>query len=750
MTKTNTLKIILACVSLFALLILFHACIKNNGSNSEDPINYSSNLKLNSQFNFETMQNVDINIQIQSSDPRPAAHVIKIYDNNPGTTGQLITTGITDPSLLYTAVLRIPTALDTVWIANLSVLSDSTFFTEYQKVPVIAKKINYAFTMLKPVTNHKSLGIDDPGCSSGCTRSVNTTVNTIQINDNEQVCLTTSFKGNITFTTNNSTAKLVICGLDTISNITVNGNGTANIIISNSGNLTVRNLTMSKVNITNYGTFNVSDGITVAKDRIFTNYGLAIIDAMTITNGTTNNNGNLNISSEINNSGALVNQNSLLIYGSLTNNTNYSFVNECRTDIYGNVQHYGNLTNKGYITVQGDVKLNLGSKTTLFAQSNINITGFSNYVSGQLTVNGDITGPTKGSGNITIKGKTEILSSAKFYNQIDICDNDGIENLQITLPASVTSCKSYTPATYCTPVSGQTSVIDTDADGVPDVLDDYPTNPDRAFISYYPNYGTFATLCFADLWPFKGIGGMNDFVVDFQYQIITNSKNQVVDIYGIFHPKAEGAGMDNCFAVALPVPPSTVQIIEGTKTYGTNANDLIKLTQQGFETGQLNNTVFPVINSVYNYYNANYYVNVWPKDPFYTLPEAVNIHIKFKTPIPSSQLIPPYNPFLIHNLIRSNEIHLIDHAPTELVNFKTFGTGDDRSELSKGLYYRTINNLPWVIEIPVSFDYPNAKTDIANAYLKYAEWALSGGTKSKDWYLNKPGYRNVNNIYKNQ
>ena len=174
------------------------------------------------------------------------------------------------------------------------------------------------------------------------------------------------------------------------------------------------------------------------------------------------------------------------------------------------------------------------------------------------------------------------------------------------------------------------------------------------------------------------------------------------------------------------------------------------MTPQGYEAGQLNNTVFSVVNSVYNYYNAHYSINVWPMETFYPLSAAINIHVQFATPIPSSQLIPPYNPFLIHNSNRNYEVHLIDHPPTELADTKIFGTVDDRTDITKGLYYRTVNNLPWVIEIPVSFDYPNAKTDINTAYLKYSEWAQSGGTKSKDWYLDKPGYRNLTKIYPNR
>ena len=744
---TNIRNLIPGLLSLLLVFILFHACRKNEGNIGNAIVTTSANLKVSSQFNFETMQNVDLSIQVLSSDARPLPHIIKIYDGNPGTTGQLITTGITDASLLYTAVLRIPAMLDTVWIGNTSVVSDTTTLTEYKPVAVVAKKINYSFIMMAPPVNRKALGINDPGCSSGCTTTISTKVTSIQVNDNEQVCLTAPFNGKVTFTTTNSTAKLVICGSDTISNITVNGTGAANIIVSNSGTLNLRNITNSKVDLTNYGTINALGGFTVLSNRAFTNYGVAWVDVLTNSGGTVVNKSTLNVTRNIANSGILTNQNSLQLFGNFMNNAGSTFTNECRVNMIGDFQQNGTFTNSGYIVVSGNASLNAGSKTNLSALSNLEIAFPAPKVRGQITITGDVTGPAKGSGKITVAGNTLIMSTAKLVNQLDICDADGIETLQVTLPSTVTQCKTFIPATYCTAESGISTVRDQDKDGVPDAVDEFPNDPNRAFTSWYPNKGTFATLCTNDLWPFKDDGGMNDLVIDFQYKIITNSKNQVVDIYGTFHPKAEGAAIQNAFAVALPVPPSAVQIIEGTKTYGSTAGNIIKFAPQGYEAGHLNNTVFSVINNVYQYYKGQYEVNVWPNEAFYPMAEAITIHVQFATPIPAAQLIPPYNPFLIPNLKRTYEIHLINHPPTELADLKILGTGDDRSNKLNGTYYRTSNNVPWMIEIPVSFTQMDAKCDIVSGYLKYGEWAESGGVKSKDWYLDKPGYRNNSFIY---
>jgi LruC domain-containing protein len=62
-------------------------------------------------------------------------------------------------------------------------------------------------------------------------------------------------------------------------------------------------------------------------------------------------------------------------------------------------------------------------------------------------------------------------------------------------------------------------------------------------------------------------------------------------------------------------------------------------------------------------------------------------------------------------------------------------------------YYKSKDNLPWGLDIPVDFDYAIEKADITQAYLKFAQWVESNGTQYQDWYLDKSGYRNSAKIY---
>jgi LruC domain-containing protein len=92
-------------------------------------------------------------------------------------------------------------------------------------------------------------------------------------------------------------------------------------------------------------------------------------------------------------------------------------------------------------------------------------------------------------------------------------------------------------------------------------------------------------------------------------------------------------------------------------------------------------------------------------------------------------------------------VRLPDHAPIALANQGFFGSGDDSSIPSQGMYYRTSGNLPRVINIYEDFDYARESADILSAFLNLSSWATSNGVSYPDWYKNLPGYRNSANIY---
>ena len=288
--------------------------------------------------------------------------------------------------------------------------------------------------------------------------------------------------------------------------------------------------------------------------------------------------------------------------------------------------------------------------------------------------------------------------------------------------------------------------VDTDGDGVPDVTDDYPTDPLRAFDNFFPAAG-FATLAYEDLWPSKGDFDFNDLVVDYRFKTVTNASNNVVEIFATFTIKAFGAGFYNGFGFQFP--NTNINAAHLTVTGYDLQEGYINLAGNGLEQGQSKPTII-VYDNTYNimqHPGQGIGVNTEEWAPFVT-PETMDIYIAFTGTYTMAQVdIENFNPFIIINKFRNDEVHLPDYEPTDLAVTWQFGYADDDSDPSINRYYKTMTNLPWAINIPESFDYPIEKTVITSAHLKFAEWAESNGVLSPDWYQDLPGYRNSSNIY---
>ncbi len=187
---------------------------------------------------------------------------------------------------------------------------------------------------------------------------------------------------------------------------------------------------------------------------------------------------------------------------------------------------------------------------------------------------------------------------------------------------------------------------------------------------------------------------------------------------------------------------------------GVSGSDLqeayISIAANGLEQGQTN-AVFFVFDDAYNilpYPGSGIGVNTDPAGANVS-PVTVTVTLSFDpSSVTSTQLnIDDFNPFLVKNGIRGNEIHLPDYSPTDLADLTVFGTEADDSNPSTGKYYKTASNLPWGIHISESFDYPKEKIEITSAYNFFDDWATSNGISFPDWFQNNSGYRNSSAIY---
>jgi LruC domain-containing protein len=287
-------------------------------------------------------------------------------------------------------------------------------------------------------------------------------------------------------------------------------------------------------------------------------------------------------------------------------------------------------------------------------------------------------------------------------------------------------------------------VKDSDGDGVPDDQDDYPNDPSRAFNVYYPNQSDWGTVAFEDLWPGKGDYDFNDLVLDYHFKSVLNASNQLVEFFTDYSVRAVGASMKNGFGFMLGGDPANVASVSGTH-YTEN---YIHTNGNGTEQGQSETVIILFDNAFRMIGNSgSAFINTKQSVP-YVNPDTNQLHVLYTNPVSVNTTgTAPYNPFLIVNGERGKEIHLAGQKPTDLVNNTYFGTYADATDPATGKYYQTANNLPWALDLPVSFAYPVEQVDILSAYNHFGRWAESGGNDYPDWYMDKPGYRVSSNIF---
>jgi len=256
------------------------------------------------------------------------------------------------------------------------------------------------------------------------------------------------------------------------------------------------------------------------------------------------------------------------------------------------------------------------------------------------------------------------------------------------------------------------------------------------------------TLAYEDLWPWQGDYDFNDLVISYTFEITKNINEQVQHIKASFKILGFGASFNNGFGFSLPgIPNESIVSVTGTVL---KSGTVVNLLSNGLEAGQSSATVI-VIDDVFDimpHPGLGIGVNTELFAP-YVQPQTIVIDMDFGTSaITFNQLnIGSFNPFIFVDQQRGTEIHLPGYSPTSLADPSLIGTGEDTGNQGINRYYKTVNNLPWAINIPIEFEYPIEKQDITSVFTHFAEWAESNGDLFPDWYMDLAGYRNNELIY---
>lgn len=714
-------------------------------------------LVVSDSFRWETVSRARLTVQVDYPSRIGKMALIKLYDKAPAEGGVLLASGSAGYNYPWEVNLVIPAGVTslTAQLMYAGGLQQTAELT-------VADQMAYTFTEAAGKEGLKMVP-SEPPCEGD---QVISGSGNVTIRDGLIYLVSGTFSGNLNF----QNGTLLICGEATLNDVNVSNN--CAVIVTSTGSLIANNITLSgnasfyawkntqvrfnqlNQNNINSGFYNYSDDIvlsgSVGGNGRFFNDGILLINGGMNRNaggyflnyGSITLNGTLNMNQDFENYG------SIQVGQAITFNTQDYFINDCKLIAGGDVSlNNGTLSlNGGFIQTPGAFTINGGGDLEMYNQAMI--------ATGSMTVNQDISGGGTTS-TILVSGISTINGMRTVSGPIEWADNDGVLTNGSAAGSfvngasfvSTAAMTNFIPPGDCNPVGTGTGVAgDSDGDGVDDSQDEYADDPARAFNIYYPSEEGWAGLAFEDLWPEKGDYDFNDLVVRFRYQFVSNAANKIVELKASYQATAVGAAYRNGFGVQFDnILPNQVSEVTGQ----VRGENYILTSANGTEANQQKAVVIPWDNVEAVIQRAGGSMFNTVPNGFVGTSDIVDLLITFVHPLhPDSVGTPPFNPFLIRQMRREHEIHLVDKQPTTLMDMNLFKTLDDASEPTEGRYFRTSENLTWGIQLPEEFDYPVEHAEVTEAHLKFSSWAESNGDNPHDWYKDRNGYRNPVKIYK--
>lgn len=254
---------------------------------------------------------------------------------------------------------------------------------------------------------------------------------------------------------------------------------------------------------------------------------------------------------------------------------------------------------------------------------------------------------------------------------------------------------------------------DTDGDGVPDTLDSYPQDPNRASLIRIPSEGV-STVAYEDLYPSAGDADLNDYVLHIHNEEDLNAAGEVIRLRGTYQHVARGAGYRHTFHLKLPV---SVGASFSRKVVREDGKEVTALNTRKVSASDLNQGI--QIHEESNKTVSN--PNVNPGGVFKP-GHIATIEVVFDSPVKKSALGNyPYDIF-IKVINTGKEIHFSGLYKNS--------NGSDQ--------YLDSNRFPWAILVPGTWKYPyeglDIRKDSQSGYKEFNLWVASNGTSYKDWY----------------
>ena len=231
---------------------------------------------------------------------------------------------------------------------------------------------------------------------------------------------------------------------------------------------------------------------------------------------------------------------------------------------------------------------------------------------------------------------------------------------------------------------------------------------------------TNGVYAFEDLWPKAGDYDLNDAVVNVKHEKEFNNDGKIIKETFYLTTYQNYVTLTSGLALTLETKTTPQSIAMKKIAKGSTVTEEASFTKEG---------------NVY-YLTADFKGE---------LGTTYILELSYQTPLESSANLASVKPFIYRSEGDKNwEVHIPMEAPTAKMNTSYFGTEDDCSDPSKGLYFVREGNYPFAFYLAGAnisvfentiLKRENESKRIDELFPGFLEWSISKGTTNQDWYI---------------
>ena len=231
---------------------------------------------------------------------------------------------------------------------------------------------------------------------------------------------------------------------------------------------------------------------------------------------------------------------------------------------------------------------------------------------------------------------------------------------------------------------------------------------------------TNGVYAFEDLWPKAGDYDLNDALVNVKHEKEFNDKGKIIKETFYLTTYQNYVELTSGLALTLETKTNPQTIVMKKIAKGSTVVEDASFTKDG---------------NVY-YLTSNFKGE---------LGTTYILELSYKNPLGSSADLASIKPFIYRSEGDKNwEVHIPMEAPTAKMKTSYFGTADDCSDPSKGLYFVREGNYPFAFYLhgvninvfeETILKRENESKRIDEFFPGFLEWSTSNGTKNQNWYI---------------